>query len=200
MTVVRKIATAAVEAARKALKLAAAVMAAGALAAGAAQAQPVPSVPGPYNIDVGAVVTVTAKAPGNYFATSCGLSSTTAGCTPVNLAYTGVVCDLLTGNPSAANSGSASVSFDVQGYDAATASWQTLVTAGRLTNNTPAVLSQVQVAPGIQTTSLPAGIVGAASLRLPRIWRIAYTVYNLANGITGNSTAATFTIGCNLVK
>lgn len=134
-----------------------------------------PSIPGPYNVDLGAVITNAARVPGTV---------TTAPQT--NLAYNGVVC---TFNQTGA-SGTPSTTFSIQQYDSATATWTTLVTSGAITSNGAA--TPIVVYPGIQTTSLPAGMV-ALSMKLPRTYRVSQT-------ITGANTTSTSKIGCNLLK
>lgn len=134
-----------------------------------------PSVPGPYNVDLGAVITNAARVPGTV---------TTAPQT--NLAYNGVVCTF----NQTGSSGSPSTTFSIQQYDSATASWTTLVTSGAITSN--GAPTPIVVYPGIQTTSLPAGMV-ALSMKLPRTYRVSQT-------IAGAGTTSTSKIGCNLLK
>jgi hypothetical protein len=134
----------------------------------------VPSVPAPYNVDLGVQITNSVREPGTV---------TTAPLT--NLAYGGVVCTFV----QTAASGSPSTTFGIQVYDSATASWITYVTSGAITTTTP---TSVMVYPGIQTSSLPAAMVGI-NLKLPRTYRVTQTV-------SGGGTATTSKIGCNLLK
>lgn len=143
---------------------------------GAAAHAQVPSQPNsPFNVELGAVITNSARAPATV--TTAKLD---------NLAYAGAEC---TFNQSAA-SGSSSTTFGIQFYDAASNSYQTLVTSGAITaSSTP---TTVVVYPGIQTSSLPTGMV-ALSMKLPKSWRVTQTN-------AGANTTTTGTIGCNLLR
>lgn len=144
------------------------------LAGPLARAQ-VPSIPGPYNVDLGALITNTARAPATVTSTQQD-----------NLAYNGAEC---TFNQSAA-SGSSSTTFGIQMYDSASNTYQSLVTSGAITAN--ATPTTIVVYPGVQTSSLPTGMV-ALSMKLPRKWRVTQTN-------AGANTTTTGTIGCNLLK
>ncbi len=135
----------------------------------------VPSVPAPYNVDLGAVITNSARAPATV--TTSQLD---------NLAYDGAIC---TFNQSAA-SGSSSTTFGIQMYDSASNSYQTLVTSGAITGT--ATPTSIVVYPGVQISSLPTGMV-ALNMKLPRKWRVTQTN-------AGANTTTTGTIGCNLLK
>lgn len=136
----------------------------------------VPSVPPPYNVELGAVITNSARAPG-----------TVTSSQQDNLAYNGVECVF---NQTAVAS-VPSINFSIQAYDAASAQYQTFLTSSAIAGatNTPQML---MVYPGIQTSSLPSG-VAAVNLKLPRKWRVSQTVANTGATTTG-------TIGCTLLK
>ncbi len=138
-------------------------------------AQPVPSVVGPYNLDLGAQITNVAQVPG-----------TVNGASQANIDQSGVVCMFdMTGE-----AGSPSTTFSIQSYDAANAAWQTLVTSGAVTAlNTP---TTIVAYPGAVATSVPTGMV-IAGLPVSRVWRVTETV-------TGGGTTVTGRIGCNLLK
>jgi hypothetical protein len=159
---------------KKTIKLLALVAAAAAMLLTPARAQ-VPSVPAPYNVDLGAVITNSARAPATV--TTSQLD---------NLAYNGAEC---TFNQSAA-SGSSSTTFSIQFYDSASNSYQSLVTSGAITSSS--VPTTIVVYPGVQTSSLPTGMV-ALNMKLPRKWRVSQTN-------AGANTTTTGTIGCNLLK
>lgn len=136
----------------------------------------VPSDPGPYNTDTGVLITNTLRTAGSVQTAS-----------QTNLSRKGVVC---TYNQSA-NSGTSSVTFSIQQFDAASNSWFTLVTSGAITAN--ATPTPIGVYPGAQTASLPSGMV-MAGLHIPRVWRVSQTV-----GGSGGP-AVTGTVGCNLLN
>jgi hypothetical protein len=141
---------------------------------GAALAQVPSSVP-PYNTDLGALITNTLRVP-----------ATTNTADQTNSQWTGVIC---TFNMSA-SSGSPSSTIAIQMKDSASASYQTLATSGAITAlSTP---TSVVVGSGIQTSSLPSGMV-ALNMRLPRLWRVQQV-------ISGAGTAVTGTVGCNMLK
>jgi hypothetical protein len=154
---------------------AAAVFAVSLLSPTTAQVQNPPNVPA--NNDLGAVVTNTLRTAGTVQVNG-----------PTNLYYRGVICTL---NMSAI-SGSPSVTFAIQAFDAASSSWTSLATSTASTAaSTP---NSISVYPGNQTSSLPSGVTAAASLHLPRAWRLSQTV-------GGSSTPATTgTIGCNYLN
>jgi hypothetical protein len=140
----------------------------------------VPSLPTPpYNVDLGASAPVATG-------TRAFNASASNYTTQTNLAWTGALC---TFNMSAA-SGSASTTFGIQFLDSASATWQTLVTSGAITAT--ATPTSIVVAPAIQTSSLPSGMV-AIQMRLPRFWRVTETN-------TVSNTTATRTIGCNVFR
>lgn len=136
----------------------------------------VPSLPPqPYNVELGAVITNSARAAGTV--TTAKLQ---------NLAYVGIECTF----DQTAASGSPSTTFAVQFYDSASNTYQTLVTSGAITAS--ATPTTIVVSPAIQTSSLPTGMV-ALQMHLPLYYRISQT-------ITGAGTNSTGTIGCNLLK
>lgn len=103
-----------------------------------------------------------------------------------NLAYNGVVC---TYNRTT-TSGSMSTALSILAYDSASGafvSWLTTSTTQALT-----ATLQAMIYPGIQTSSLPAGMV-AINLKLPRFFKV-----RLVN--TGASMNETSTVGCDLLK
>lgn len=136
----------------------------------------VPTSQPPYNTDIGAVITNSLRGPGTV--TSSQLN---------NLDKTGVVCTF----QQSAVSGSPSTTFSIQGYDAATNSYNTLVTSGTITTSTSNIYA-LAVHPGIAVSSLPANYV-AQNIVLPRIFRVSQT-------IAGGGTATTSKIGCVIVK
>lgn len=164
------------------------VFAASALALAAAplpvRAQPVPSVPGPYNIDLGAVLASAQRVAGTY--NSANQS---------NLAYRGVVCTL----SQTLSSGSPSTTFAIQGYDAATATWETLKSSAAITgypSDTAGVPYPVAVLPGIAVSSLPTNYA-AQNVPLPRVWRVQMVV---GSGSGASTPASTNVVGCNYIK
>jgi hypothetical protein len=136
----------------------------------------VPSTPGPYNQDLGALITNSARGAG-----------TVTSSQQDNLAFNGVVCTYA----QSAHGGTSSTTFAIQAFDAATNSYFTLVTSGAITAD--ATPTPIAVYPGMQTASLPAGMV-AIGAHLPRKWRLSQTV-----GGTGTPTV-TGQIGCNLLR
>lgn len=135
----------------------------------------VPSTVPPYNTDLGAIITNSARTAG-----------TVTSSQQTNLDKNGVACRFV----QTVASGSPSTTFSIQGYDAATESYISLVTSGAITGTTP---TEIVVYPGIQTSSLPTAMV-AISLHLPRVWRLTQT-------IGGTQTpASTSKIGCNMLK
>lgn len=143
----------------------------------------VPSLPTPpYNVDLGALVT----------GTRAFNASASTYAAQNNLAYNGVLC---TFNMSAA-SGSASTTFGIQIFDAASATWQTLVTSNAIVAT--ATPTSIVVAPGLQTSTttpvaaLPTGMI-VLGMHLPRVWRLTETN-------TVSNTTATRTIGCNYFR
>ena len=141
------------------------------------QAQgPVPSAVGPYNIDLGALITNVAQGNG-----------TVNSAAQANLDQSGVVCVM----KQSAVSGTPSTVFGIQSYDAATASWNTLVSSGAITTST-ANLYSLWIRPGLIAADVPSNGVGK-STALPRAWRVTETV-------TASGDTTTSKIGCNLLK
>lgn len=99
-----------------------------------------------------------------------------------NLSYKGAICTL----NMTAEAGNPSTVFSIQMKDTVSNTYQKLVSSGAITAlNTP---TSIVVYPGIQTSSLPTGMVGI-SLKLPAWWRVGET-------ITGG-TSMTSTTGCD---
>lgn len=137
----------------------------------------VPAIPPPpYNVSLGALITNTARAAG-----------TVNSAQQNNLAYSGVIC---TFNQTAVTSTPSTV-IKIQAYDSASGQYLDWVSSGAVTTalNTP---TPIVVAPGVQTSSLPTGMV-ALNAHLPRFWRVVQT-------ITGGSVATTGTVGCDYLK
>ena len=142
-----------------------------------ARSQPVPSNVGPYNVDLGAVITNTAQAAGDL-----------ASAPQPNIDQNGVVCTYL---PSA-QGGFAMITFSIQGFDTATNTWHTMVTSP-IVAALPTLPNSVGTYPGAQTSSLPTGYT-YAGLPLPRIWRVSETVGG------GSTPTITAKIGCVIQK
>lgn len=143
-----------------------------------------PANPAPYNVDIGALITNSLRAPGTV---------TTA--LQANTNWRGVICTM---EPTA-SSGSGSIVFKIQGYDAASATYTDYIQSIGLTVG-PTVSSAILntgysliVYPGVQTTGLPAD-VRAISLHLPRSWRVSQTI---GSGSGNTNNAISGTIGCN---
>lgn len=147
----------------------------GAFAATAALAQ-VPSTQPPYNTDMGAVLTNTLRTAGSAQSTQ-----------QTNLANLGIVCTYL----QTAVSGTPSVIFSIQGFDAATNSYLTYASTAAITGTT--VPGAIMVYPGSVATSVPTGMV-VAGLHLPLKWRLSQTI----GGTSG--PASTGSIGCNYLR
>lgn len=147
-----------------------------------AQSQPVPSTVGPYNVDLGLngapVITNTARPAG-----------TTTSAIIANLDQSGIVCTFA----QTAVSGSPSTTFTIQGFDAATATWNTLGTSSADTTDTTGNPYTVWIQPGLIAADVPTNGVGK-SLHAPRQLRIQQTV----GGSGGPGT--TSKIGCNILK
>lgn len=163
---------------------------------GAVYAQsPTPSVPGPYNIDLGAVLKATLATgwPSGQTSGTTTYNSPTGSnyaVTPLNLAYNGVICVL----EGTGYSGSPSVSWGIQQYDAATNSYLTALSQSvAYSALNPATPNVLEISAGVQTSSLPANMA-AIQLRVPRVWRAYVTI--------GGSLAPalTYSVGCNFVK
>jgi len=112
------------------------------------------------------------------------------------LAYKGVICSIT----QTADSGSPSVSINVQEYDTASQTYFTIATSGvSFTSatgtgtalNVPTVL---QVYPGIAVSGLPTGMTGV-SLHVPRFFRIQQITSTGASF----SPAHTGVVGCDLL-
>ena len=146
----------------------------------------VPSLPGPYNIDLGKVLVMSNV-------TNVGVSSPTGStysATPVNYVYSGLICTMTV----TATSGSPTISWNIQQYDAASQSWFTLLTmtdAASLNAALPAT-QVAEIAPAIQTSTLPTNMY-AIELLVPRVWRVNLATTSAVMGVTGY-------VGCNLTK
>lgn len=144
----------------------------------------VPSVPGPYNIDIGAVLTDTAN-----------VTTPRTSANQSNTAYVGVVCTYV----ATAGSGSASVSISIDAFDAATNSWRTLVSTPYLpvTNSGSTGLNtrlEVAIFRGALSTSPLLPNMYVANVALPRVWRVSRQI----NGTLG--PALTGKVGCNYIR
>lgn len=133
-----------------------------------------PSTVPPYNTDLGALVTNSLRGAGTVYSA-----------TQTNLDKTGVVCMFL----QTVSSGSPSTTFFIQQYDAANATWFTVLESDAITGAAPSLLA---VSPAIQISSLPSGYK-AIGVVLPRTWRVGQTIGGTAGYITGR-------IGCNATK
>ena len=159
-----------------------ALLAALSFAAPTARAQgPVPSVPGPYNIDLGQVLAFA-----NLIASTANSPTGSAyTATPVNLAYRGLVCRLT----ETGESGSPTVAWGIQQYDAASASWTTAVAA----SGSNAFANQViEMRAGVAVSGLQSGWT-AINLVVPRVWRVYVTTTGASLGLTGY-------VGCNFTQ
>lgn len=138
----------------------------------------VPSAQPPFNVDVGAVITNTARAAGTVNSTAQS-----------NLDKEGAICAFNMTATSANNS--TQIVLAIQNFDTASGLWYTVVTstASSPTNNVPIV---VMVHDGMQTASLPASIAAAQGVLLSRTWR--------AQQITTGVGTTTGTVGCNIMK
>ena len=144
----------------------------------------VPSSNPPYNTDIGAVLPSAQRtqAVGTYSSAS-----------QTNLDKEGVVCTLV---PSA-SSGSPSTTFNIQEYDAASATWFTVKTSTAiLSTEAPNTPHQLVVRPSVQTTSDPTNS-DSLSWPLTRVWRVQGIV---GNGAGAAGPAMTFQVGCNYVR
>lgn len=133
-------------------------------------ATPGPFIRTPSNADVGALLS------GQL------LAGTTNSSDVINYDGGGVVCRFV----ATTSSGSPSAVFNIQSYDAATASYRTMLSSAAIT--TPTGESTMMVYPGIQTSSLPSNWA-SISLKMPRVWRLQAVV-------TGATTAITGIAGC----
>lgn len=160
------------------------LVAAAALIAGAAAmssllpaplAAQTPSNPAPYNVDLGALITNTLRTAG-----------TVTTSPQANTNWRGVVCRYL----GTVSSGSPSVTFSIEGYDAATASYAALATSGAITTAGETTGATLLVYPGAVLTTTPTGWV-LNSIPLPRTWRVSQTIGG------SSSPGVTSKIGCN---
>ncbi len=147
-----------------------------AFTATAALAQ-VPSTSPPYNVDIGAVITNTARAPATV--NSAQLN---------NLDKAGAICTL----NATALSGTPSVTFSIQNFDTASQQYYTVVTSGAQSPSVNTPLA-IMVHYASQTASLPTAVVAAQGVPLARYWRVVQVS-------TGSNTTMTGTIGCVNVK
>lgn len=118
---------------------------------------------------------------------STPLAAGTTNFTPTpNSQGKGALCQL----HQVSSAGSATLTYAIQTQDAASNTWNSLITSSSITAVTDTWLA---VYPGMQTSSLPSGWT-AISLHLPRVWRIQAVV-----GGTG-TPQWNITIGCNLLN
>lgn len=134
----------------------------------------VPNAQPPYNTPSAAVMPSAARAAG----------STYTGATQTNIDKLGVVCQF----KQTASSGSPSLTFGIQIYDAATATWLQQGVSGAVTTATNSAFIQRA---GVQTSSLPSDTT-AFGLPVPNTWRPFITV--------GGSGSMTGLMGCGYVK
>jgi hypothetical protein len=105
---------------------------------------------------------------------------------PKNTGDKGVMCTF----NQVSHSGSPSTTFSIDFEDAASATWQAMVTSGAITNDTTP--TTIVAYPGSVATSVPTGMV-IAGLHVPVNWRVTETV-----GGTGGEVI-NGTIGCDLL-
>lgn len=152
----------------------------------------VPSIANPpYNLDIGAVITNTLALAGTV--NSATASASTSPWQNNNLNWLGVSCTWTTQS----SSGSTSSVFSIQQYDAASATFQTLISS-------PAIVAS-STSEAVNTPHavvLRPGLAGTAptnytylSLALPRVWRVQAVISNGAG--TNPAPAVTSKIGCN---
>lgn len=139
----------------------------------------VPSSNPPYNTDIGALITTTIGP---------AATGTQNSANQTNLDKTGVVCTF----KQTASSGSASTTIAIQGFDAATQLWNTLITSSAISGPSATAPYAVAVKPGMAVGSLPSNYA-AQSVPLPRVWRVQVITSGSANSITSVT-------GCNLIK
>jgi hypothetical protein len=153
---------------------------------GAALAQ-APSASPPYNIDLGGTGTA-AVAP--LIVNTARAPATVNSAQLNNLDKVGAICTF----NQTASSGTPTVTFNIQNFDAASQLYYTVATSGSITpsTNTP---QSIAVKPGIQQSSLPSSFVsgGAISLPLSRYWRVQEI-------LAGSNTTSTGTLSCVAVK
>lgn len=146
--------------------------------AGSALAQ-TPSIPPPYNVPLGAVITNNNQGIG-----------TVNSALQNNVAYNGIICTF----NSTSKSASPNATISIQMQDSASATFQSLVTSGTI--SLTATPTSVVIYPGIQTSSLPSGMV-AFNGRLPRFWRLQQVI---TSGGGASPTIVAGTVGCDLLK
>lgn len=157
----------------------------------------VPSVAGPYNQYIGKVITDTS---------TTGIVGTQNSAQQNNLAYNGVICTFAQN----AGSGSASSSFAIQAFDSASGTYQTMLASGIIAVKNPTSVNptdasvnpvSIMIYPSIQTTSLPAGMIGLVTLnmKLPRYWRIQQII-SKSNTNFGTGTFVGGQVGCDYLK
>lgn len=139
-----------------------------------------PSSMPPYNVDTGVALITNVGQVG---------SATVNSANQTNLDKSGAVCTAF----QTAISGTPSWTFSIQGFDAATATWNTLVTSGAITTSLTNI-NTVRIGPGLIAADVPANGVGT-SIRLPRVWRVQ-EVFGAGSG----GPTVTAKIGCNLLK
>jgi len=140
----------------------------------------VPSYVGPFNVDLGAVITNTAAGPG--VVNSASLN---------NVDQAGAVCTYL----ATATTGNPTVNFGIQGFDTGTNSWFNYVVSNGITAiNQPVPIIVWPNGLGIagpfgSQTYMPAG-VQVVGLPLPRTFRVSETISG------SGSPTVTAKIGC----
>lgn len=121
-----------------------------------------------------------------------GAYNSTAGATnsasQTNATNNGALCQL----HQISSSGTATITFAIQSFDAASATWTSLITSSSITSVTD---SYIMVHPGTPSAnpSLPTAFT-AISMALPRTWRVQQVI-----GGSGGP-AWNVTIGCQLLK
>ena len=152
------------------------ILVAAVAAVGPVRAQ-VPSVVGPYNVDLGALIKNAAQGP-----------ATVNSAQQQNLDQSGVVCSW----NQASHTGSPTSSFSIQNYDAASGSYYQVAQIGSLTADNPVTAPTVLAVEPALPASAPAGFSVTINAPLARYWRVQEI-------ITGTATV-TGTVGCVLVK
>jgi hypothetical protein len=105
---------------------------------------------------------------------------------PLNSADNGVICTF----NQASHTGSPSTTIEIDFEDPTSNTWQQAVVSGAITADTTP--TSVMVYPGIQTSSLPTGMV-AKGIKLPPIWSVKQSQTTGGATITG-------TTSCDLLK
>jgi len=146
----------------------------------------VPSSNPPYNTDPGALITDTLSTVG-----------VRTSATQTNLDKVGVTCVYNV----TAYSGSPSISFNIDGFDAASNSWVTYKASNTITpgtgggaNNPVNTPFTVSISPAIATSGLANANMVAINLHMPRVWRVQRTL----SGSLGPAVSGT--LGCNNLK